>query len=399
MLAMHHQIVALSILLLGLAPNLFASGFSLDVTSSSSKTHKLAAADTSERTSRIAIVGAGAVGSYYGGRIWESVRCSNSTDVLFHLRNEHYAHCVENGITVTSIDGNIVIPSDELLAYSTTEDMAKSVKDEDDDSHAFDWVVVALKSSSLDAVPELIKPLTSPETRVLVIMNGLIEDDLTEMMREEQGLECKAVYGGMALICSNRLSPGVIDHSYACKLVVGVAYSADADDDGYCKWVESDKKAIMDLFEPVTPVPFEFEDNLLRGRWWKNCWNLPFNGISVAMGGITTDRIVGDPSLRKLAYKVMDETIATANADLAKHGFPEEDYLPEDTREKMMVFTDTMGAYKPSTMLDLHARKPMEVKYLFKTALDRATKLGVPVPHLETLVSQIEAFQRHYKLY
>ena len=87
MLAMHHQIVALSILLLGLAPNLFASGFSLDVTSSSSKTHKLAAADTSERTSRIAIVGAGAVGSYYGGRILESVRCSNSTDVLFHLRN------------------------------------------------------------------------------------------------------------------------------------------------------------------------------------------------------------------------------------------------------------------------------------------------------------------------
>jgi 2-dehydropantoate 2-reductase len=117
------------------------------------------------------------------------------------------------------------------------------------------------------------------------------------------------------------------------------------------------------------------------------------------MGGITTDRIVGDPSLRKLAYKVMDETIATANADLAKHGFSKEDYLPAETSEKMMVFTDAMGPYKPSTMLDLHARKPMEVKYLFRTALDRATSLGVPVPHLETLVCQIEAFQRHHNLY
>ncbi|KAL7451865.1 hypothetical protein ACHAWC_006690 [Mediolabrus comicus] len=65
----------------------------------------------------------------------------------------------------------------------------------------------------------------------------------------------------------------------------------------------------------------------------------------------------------------------------------------------MMVFTDAMGPYKPSTMLDLHARNPMEVKYLFRTALDRATSLGVPVPHLETLVCQIEAFQRHHNLY
>mmetsp|Transcript_23880 Transcript_23880/g.39358 ORF Transcript_23880/g.39358 Transcript_23880/m.39358 type:complete len:397 (+) Transcript_23880:143-1333(+) len=396
MMAIHHQIVVLSILLLGIAPAFFASAFSLDLSTSSSKTQKTSA-NNSERTSRIAIVGAGAVGSYYGGRIWESVRSVSNTEVMFHLRNEHYDHCLDNGISVTSIDGDFVIPPDELLAYPTTEDMVNSVKDDHDP--AFDWVIVALKSSSLDEVPELIKPLTSPQTRVLVIMNGLIEDDLIEMLRGEQGIECTAVYGGMALICSNRLSPGVIDHSYAGKLVVGVAYSADANDDGYCKWVESDKKAIMDLFEPVKPVPFEFEDNLLRGRWWKNCWNLPFNGISVAMGGITTDRIVGDPSLRKLAYKVMDETIETANADLAKHGFPEEEFLPEDTKEKMMVFTDTMGEYKPSTMLDLHARKPMEVKYLFKTALDRAANLGVPVPHLETLVSQIEAFQRHYNLY
>ena len=103
--------------------------------------------------------------------------------------------------------------------------------------------------------------------------------------------------------------------------------------------------------------------------------------------------------MRKLAYKVMEETIAVANADLTKHGFPTSDFLPEETGEKMMVFTDDMGPYKPSTMLDLHARKPMEVKYLFRAALDRATNLGIPVPHLETLVCQIEAFQRYHSLF
>jgi 2-dehydropantoate 2-reductase len=90
----------------------------------------------------------------------------------------------------------------------------------------------------------------------------------------------------LGTVCSNRLSPGKIDHSYGGKLVAGVAYSADADSDRG-KWVESDKEAILDLFAPVSPVPFEFDPNLLRGRWWKNVWNLPFSGLSCAMGGIT----------------------------------------------------------------------------------------------------------------
>ena len=55
--------------------------------------------------------------------------------------------------------------------------------------------------------------------------------------------------------------------------------------------------------------------------------------------------------------------------------------------------------YKPSTMLDLHARKAMEVKYLFRRALDRADELGVDCPHLETIVCQIEARQREHNLY
>lgn len=102
-------------------------------------------------------------------------------------------------------------------------------------------------------------------------MNGLIEDDLIEMMKKQlKGLEgvvgCKAIYGGMALICSNRLSPGKISHTYGGKLLCGVAYSADANSDEDGKWVESDKQAILDLFEPVTPVPFEFDPNLRRGR-------------------------------------------------------------------------------------------------------------------------------------
>ncbi len=135
----------------------------------------------------------------------------------------------------------------------------------------------------LDEVPTLIEPLLSPQTRLLVIMNGLIEDDLVSMMRHRResrglrGVGCRAIYGGMALICSNRISPGKISHTYGGKLVCGVAYSADAesgevegggynvdrDGDG---WVDSDRRAIEDLFRHASSVPFEFDPNLRRGR-------------------------------------------------------------------------------------------------------------------------------------
>lgn len=64
-----------------------------------------------------------------------------------------------------------------------------------------------------------------------------------------------------------------------------------------------------------------------------------------------------------------------------------------------MDLSDNMGPYKTSTMLDLTQRKPMEVKYMFRKPMERAQQLGVAVPHLETLVAQIEAMQRIHNLF
>jgi ketopantoate reductase len=65
----------------------------------------------------------------------------------------------------------------------------------------------------------------------------------------------------------------------------------------------------------------------------------------------------------------------------------------------MMDLSDNMGPYKTSTMLDLVNRKPMEVKYLFRKAVDRANDLNVSTPILDTLVTQIEFLQRIHNLY
>ena len=117
------------------------------------------------------------------------------------------------------------------------------------------------------------------------------------------------------------------------------------------------------------------------------------------MGGITVDKIVNDPGLRNLAYTVMDETIAAANADLSRHGYDESYFLGDSDKKECMDLSDGMGPYKTSTMLDFVKRNPMEVEYLFKKPVERAKELGIDVPHLETLVTQIEAFQSFYRLF
>lgn len=344
------------------------------------------ALSASQQGPSIAIVGTGAVGGYYGARLWES-----GYNVSFFMRGEHYDVSKANGLNVTSVEGGIFIPPDRLQTFSNPRDLGP-----------VDWVIVALKSTALAQIPELIAPLLKPgHTRVLTIMNGLIEDDLIKHLKtyfnedaeDERRIECLgALFGGMALVCCNRLGPGRIDHSYAGLLSSGVAALSST------QTLEENRKAFEELWEPVK-IDTSYEPSLLGGRWRKNCWNLPFNGISVAMAGITVDKIMTDPGLRRLAHHVMDETIAAANADLKYHGFDESFYLGDTERKKLFDLSDGMGAYRTSTMIDFVERRPMEVRYLFRKPVERAQALGVSVPHLETLVVQIEALQKFHNLY
>jgi len=221
------------------------------------------------------------------------------------------------------------IPPSSLQAYRSTSEMGKA-----------DWVILALKSTALQHAPSLIQPLLHRNTRVLAIMNGLIDEDLVDLLRNipgadkgtEKTLPCAAVYGGMAFICSNRLKPGLVEHSYYGMLAGGVAASSTDRND------EEPLNALVDLWKR-TKVTFTEEPSLIRGRWVKNCWNLPFNSVSCAMGGIlTVYDIVRDPGLRKLADDIMDETIQIANADLASRGMDSSMFLGENEVNKSLLF-------------------------------------------------------------
>lgn len=154
--------------------------------------------------------------------------------------------------------------------------------------------------------------------------------------------------------------------------------------------------SIENLWKP-TKVTFTGEPSLVTARWTKNLWNLPFNGISVSLQGLTTDIIATDESLRKLANKIMDDTICVAKSDIKAREGKDDGIDWEALRAFMWDLTDNMGPYKTSTMLDFKAKRPMEIHYLFRKALDRAHDLKCDVPYLETIVLQLEALEKLYK--
>ena len=118
-----------------------------------------------------------------------------------------------------------------------------------------------------------------------------------------------------------------------------------------------------------------------EARWRKAVWNMPFNGMTVALQ-TQTDQLLANSSTRQLIYEQMMEVIGAAQA-LDVQG------LDESFAQKMMKMTDEMVPYSPSMRLDFDFHRPMEVEYLYSRPIAEARKAGFAMPRLEMLEREL----------
>ena len=303
--------------------------------------------------SSVAVIGAGAVGSYYGARLAQAEH-----EVHFLMRRDYEA-VSRDGLNVRSKDGDFRL--DNPLVHGASAEIGP-----------VDWVLCALKSTAIDEAQALIAPCIGPETRILLLMNGI---GLEERFAEWFG--APRIFGGLAFTCINRETPGLVHHIDYGAVTVG-HYLDDP----------SEVEAGMALWQGAT-VEVHATPSLLEARWRKLLWNIPFNGLAVAGGGITTDRIMGDAALRAEAEALMREVLATGNADLAAHGSQRR--LDPTDIATMLAMTETMEVYRPSTMIDFVEGRPLEVDAIFAEPLRRAQSLGLDVPRLGLLTALVRA--------
>jgi len=307
--------------------------------------------------SRIAVIGAGAVGCYYGARLAEA-----GHEVHFLLRSTYDA-VAESGLHIESVDGDIDLDAPAIARTSR-------------EIGAADWVICALKATAMDEARDLIAPCVDERTSILALMNGLgIEDQLASWFPGTP------IFAGLGFTCINRGEAGRIHHiDYG---PVTIAHLGDDEAEigrGAAVWADA-------------KVEVPTASSLLAARWQKLCWNVPFNGLTVTGGGITTDVVMGDGELRAAADGLMRELCAAGNADLEEHGSSAR--LDADAVvESMMTRTATMAAYRPSTMIDFLEGREMEIDAIFEAPLRRASELGVSTPLLAMLTGQIRILGR-----
>jgi 2-dehydropantoate 2-reductase len=241
-----------------------------------------------------------------------------------------------------------------------------------------DLVVIGLKTTANDQFPALLPPLIAPYTAVLTLQNGLgNERKLAETVRPEQ------IMGGLAFVCLNRVAPGVVHHIDHGNIVIGE----------YERWPEPRTHDLATMFRHAG-VPCDVTDNLARAHWEKLSWNIPFNGLGVASSAgfeafigkaparrvqpcLTTDKLLQDPQWSVVVRELMTEVIETGRG----LGFE----LPDSLADKQIARTITMGAYKPSTVLDFENGLPLELNALFLEPLRQAQSSGVSTPRLANL--------------
>lgn len=295
---------------------------------------------------KICVVGAGAVGSWYGGLL---------------AKHGHETHLISRA------DHRVVTERGLVLRGRKGEETVRvaSARPSSEGIGPCDVVIVTAKATANGQLPALIAPLLGPGTLLLTLQNGMGNVEVFAGLVTPDRL-----VAGLCFVCINRLAPGVIENTHSGYIRMAAAQGP----------VNAAVEKLLRLFTDVG-VDCRAEDSLEGVLWKKLCWNIPFNGLAIAAGGVTTDRILADPALRERARLLMREVHAAARA--RGHGFDEAHI------QLQFDSTEGLGPYRPSSLIDYQEGREVEVEGIWAEPLRRGVAAGVPMPELTRLLTDI----------
>ena len=302
---------------------------------------------------RYAVIGMGAIGGYYGGKL------AHSGQEVHFLSHSDYKYVREKGLSVDSCDGSFHLP--QINVYQSTAEMPQ-----------VDVVLVGLKTTNNALLKDMLPPLLHDHTLVVLIQNGIgVEEDVQRLFPDIQ------LVAGLAFICSAKTMPGRVSHQCYGHINFG-NYS--------CRDEALFQQLVADFRQAgIRTGVVEYHE----ARWKKAVWNMPFNGMTVALN-TQTDLLLQHPSTRALIREQMLEVVAVANALGVKN-------LDESFVEQMIETTDAMTPYSPSMKLDFDFRRPMEIDYLYSRPIAKAHEAGLRMPKLEMLEAELRFIEEQYK--
>ena len=303
-----------------------------------------------------ALVGPGAVGLYYGGLL-------AADGQKLHLLARSDADALQaEGIRISRVHPK----TGELLDEQRVR--PASVATDAPAIGPVDVALIAAKSTVNEQLLDSLQALVEPgRTTILTLQNGMGNAEFYARHFPDN-----PILSGLCFVCVNRVAPGVVEKYHPGRVEIGSLGD---------RWPELAQQAVDAL--SAAGVKTHYAPVLDAALWRKLCWNVPFNGLSIAAGGITCDKILADPALRARARSLMDElqTVAAACGHRIEDSFLQGQF---DVTEKM-------GAYQPSSLIDFLEHRPVEVEAIWGEPLRRGRAAGMEMPELEKLYQAINS--------
>ncbi len=289
----------------------------------------------------ILVVGAGAVGGYFGACIARSGK-----KVVFMVKENYLSFLKDRCIRVRSINGDFSI-SAEFVTNCESIGIA-------------DIVLFCVKSYDTEDAARMIIPAVDEKTAIVSLQNGI---DNEEKIGKIVGMQ--KVIGGVAYIGAKLLEPGVIEHSAAGRVAIGELDGSITDR----------VKEIGSIFEDAG-VPCEISANIRTSLWKKLMWNVAFNPVT-ALTGCTIKEVIESQSCKELIRDIMYEFSMVAGCEGIE--------ITDSDIDEAIRFSEGIGHVKTSMLHDIEGGKRLEIEALNGIIVKLGKKHGLDVPVNRTL--------------
>ncbi len=277
---------------------------------------------------RIAILGSGGVGGYFGGRL--AATGTPGMDITFIARGAHLEAMRAHGLRILSPAGDVHVPR-----VNATDDPAAI--------GPVDVVFFTVKLYDTDAATKMLPPLLGPRTLVVPFQNGV--DSVDTLVR---AVGRDHVAGGTAYVAAVIAEPGVIRHTAMGRLIFGAIDTIDG----------SHPAVLEELLQACALAGFDakLSDRIMADIWAKFVRLTVFSGMT-AITRSPIGVVCGDPDLFAMTEAALRESIAVARGKQIP--------LPQNLHDEVLASLRALPSHAKSSMLeDLERGRRIEVPWL-----------------------------------
>jgi 2-dehydropantoate 2-reductase len=304
---------------------------------------------------RILVVGAGATGGYFGGRLMQAGR-----DVTFLVRPERAEQLRRDGLRIVSPHGDLTLSPKLLTADQITQ--------------PFDAVLLSVKAYALDSALADLAPAVGPQTMIMPMLNGMRHiDRLIERFGDDR------VLGGVCVVATTLDSDGrVLQLNEMQELTYGERSGED-----------SARIRALDAEMQGAGFKARASTHILSDMWEKWVFLATMAAVTCTMQG-TIGEIEAAPGGTSFTLQCLAESIAIATAA----GFPPREVFVERTKT---LLTTAGSSFSSSMYRDMQQSAPIEADHIIGDLLDRARKMDVSAPLLTIVYTHLSIYQNRLR--